>query len=207
MALKFMQIALTPDVQAAEDRYFGRHHAVAGAPERDDLTEGEAAFIARRDSFYIATVNADGWPYLQHRGGPAGFLKVLSPRLLGFADLKGNRQLLTTGNLTGDDRVTLFLMDYPQGERLKILGHARVVDARENVKLADQLSPSPELRGKIERVFLVEVVSYDWNCSQYITPRYTVEEMEEVIGPLKRRIAELEERVLEGGGGDRRRLS
>ena len=182
MAAKFMQMVLTPAVQAAQDRYFGRHHVVAEAPARDAFTEEEAAFIATRDSFYMATTNADGWPYIQHRGGPAGFLKVLGPHLLGFADLKGNRQLLSTGNLEGNDRVALFLMDYPHRERLKILGHARVLDAREHSDLADQLSPAPELRDRIERLFLIEAVSYDWNCPQYITPRYTLAEFEAAGG-------------------------
>ena len=195
MAAKFMQMSLTPAVQAAEERYFGRHHVVADAPERDALTEDEAAFIATRDSFYMATTNADGWPYIQHRGGPVGFLKALGPNLLGFADLKGNRQLLSTGNLDGDDRVALFLMDYPRRERL---GHARVLDAREHSDLADELNPTPELRTRIERLFLIDVVSFDWNCPQYITPRYTEAEIAEAVAPLKARIAELEAQVAKG---------
>ncbi len=195
MAAKFMQLAITADVQAAQERYFGKHQAIAGAPERDPFTADEAAFIARRDSFYMATTNSDGWPYLQHRGGPAGFLKVLSPHRLGFADFKGNRQLLTTGNLDGNDRVALFLMDYPNRERLKILGHARVLDAREHPDLADQLTPTPELRDKIERLFLIEVVSFDWNCPQYITPRFSAAEVETIAAPLKARIAELEKQL------------
>ena len=192
MATRFLQLMLTPEVQAAEERYFGKHQVVANAPARDALTENEFAFIADRDSFFLATTNSDGWPYIQHRGGPAGFLKVLSPLLLGFADLKGNRQLLTAGNLGGDDRVALFLMDYAHRERLKILGHARVVDAREEPVLADQLSPAPEFRGKVERLFLIEVVSFDWNCPQYITPRFTEVEIEKFAAPLKARIAYLE---------------
>jgi predicted pyridoxine 5'-phosphate oxidase superfamily flavin-nucleotide-binding protein len=195
MAAKFMQIALTPAAQAAQDRFYGRHQAVPSAPEGDTLTEDETAFIAARDSFYMATTNSDGWPYIQHRGGPPGFLKVLGPDSLGFADFKGNRQMLTTGNLAGNDRVALFLVDYPQRTRLKILGHARAIDARENATLADQLSPSPELRGKIERLFLIRVVGFDWNCPQYITPRYTAEEVNEAVAPLKARIAELEEQL------------
>ncbi|MEO6741250.1 MAG: pyridoxamine 5'-phosphate oxidase family protein [Chthoniobacteraceae bacterium] len=195
MAAKFMQLVLTPAVQAAQERYFGKHQSVAEAPERDPFTGDEAAFIAARDSFYMATTNSDGWPYVQHRGGPAGFLKVLGPHQLGFADFKGNRQVLTTGNLDGDDRVALFLMDYPNRERLKILGHARVLDARDNAELADQLTPTPELRSRIERIFLIEIVSYDWNCPQYITPRYTEAEVEAHIAPLKARIAELEMRL------------
>ena len=192
MADKFMQLVLTPAVQRAQEKYFGRHQAVAAAPEHNPLTADEAAFIATRDSFYMATVNSDGWPYLQHRGGPAGFLKVLGPTLLGFADLKGNRQLLSTGNLEGNDRTALFLMDYPNRERLKILGHARVLDAREHPELADQLSPAPELRGRIERTFLIEMVSYDWNCPQYITPRHTDAEVAALTAPLEARITELE---------------
>jgi predicted pyridoxine 5'-phosphate oxidase superfamily flavin-nucleotide-binding protein len=117
MASRFMQLMLTPAVQAAQDRYFGRHQAAANAPAREEFTEDEAAFIAERDSFYLSTINSDGWPYIQHRGGPAGFLKVLGPHSLGFADLKGNRQLLTSGNLAGNDRVALFLMDASETAR------------------------------------------------------------------------------------------
>ena len=192
MAAKFLQLVLTPAVQAAQEHYFGKHQSVAAAPERDPFTADEAAFIAARDSFYMATTNSDGWPYLQHRGGPSGFLKVLGPHHLGFADFKGNRQMLTTGNLDGNDRVALFLMDYPNRERLKILGHAQVLDAREHSDIADQLTPTPELRSKIERLFLIEVVSFDWNCPQYITPRFSEAEVEQAIAPLKARIAELE---------------
>ena len=190
-----MQQVLTPAVQAAQDLYFGRHQVVEHAPERDALSEEEMTHIASRDSFYLATTNSDGWPYVQHRGGPPGFLKVLGPNLLGFADFKGNRQMLSTGNLSGDDRVALFLMDYPRKERLKLLGHARVLDAREYVELADQLSPAPELRSKIERLFLIEVVGFDWNCPQYITPRFTAAEVAEQVEPLKTRIAELERKL------------
>ncbi|HEY0256448.1 MAG TPA: pyridoxamine 5'-phosphate oxidase family protein, partial [Candidatus Methylacidiphilales bacterium] len=125
MADRFMQIVLTPAVQAAQDKYFGHHQAVASAPERNPFGSEEVEFIAARDSFYIATTSETGWPYIQHRGGPPGFLQVLGPNLLGFPDYKGNRQLLTTGNLGANDRVALFLMDYPGRQRLKILGHAR----------------------------------------------------------------------------------
>jgi hypothetical protein len=195
MPEKFMQLALTPEVQSAQDHYFGRHQSMANAPERDTFTDDELAFIAARDSFYMATTNSDGWPYVQHRGGPPGFLKVVAPDQLGFADFKGNRQMLTTGNLAGNDRVALFLMDYPQQTRLKILGHGRVVDARENGTLADQLCPLPELRDKVERLFLIHVVGFDWNCPKYITPRYTSGEIQEAIAPLQARIAELEEQL------------
>jgi predicted pyridoxine 5'-phosphate oxidase superfamily flavin-nucleotide-binding protein len=191
MADKFMQLVLTPAVQQAQDKYFGKHQVVESALEIDPLTRSEAYFIDSRDSFYMATVSETGWPYLQHRGGPLGFVKVLGPNLIGFADFKGNRQLVSTGNLDVTDRVALFMMDYPHRTRLKLLGHARLLDAREHPELVDQLAPEP-LRRKVERLFLVEVISYDWNCPQYITPRFTAAEVERYAAPLKVRIAELE---------------
>ena len=191
MADKFMQLVLTPAVQQAQDKYFGRHQDVASAPETDALTPDEAGFIASRDSFYMATLSETGWPYVQHRGGPPGFVKVRGPDLIGFADFKGNRQLISTGNVGVTDRVALFMMDYPHRTRLKLLGHARVLDAREHPELVDQLVPEA-LRRKVERLFLIRVISYDWNCPQYITPRFTATEMENYAAPLKARIAELE---------------
>jgi predicted pyridoxine 5'-phosphate oxidase superfamily flavin-nucleotide-binding protein len=196
MAAKFMEMVLTPAVQRAQDKYFGKHQVVANAPETDSLTPDEADFIASRDSFYMATVSETGWPYLQHRGGPPGFVKVLGPNLIGFADFKGNRQLISTGNLDIIDRVVLFMMDYPYRTRLKLMGHARVLDAREHPELVDQLAPEA-LRNKVERLFLVQLVSYDWNCPQYITPRYTAAEVEKYTAGLKARIAELEAQLEE----------
>lgn len=194
-----MQIALTPAVQRAEDHYYGRHQVVQNAPEKDVLTEDEAMFIAQRDSFYMGTVSEDGWPYVQHRGGPVGFVKVLGPNQIGFADFKGNRQLLSTGNLSVSDRVAIFMMDYPNRQRLKLLGHAKVVDAREHPECVEKLA-SEELRGKVERLFLIDVVSYDWNCPQYITPRFTAAEVEAYAASLKKRIAELEAKLAAQGG-------
>ncbi len=195
MAGRFLETYFTPEVLAAQAHYYGRSQVVPPQPEHDPLSAEEAEFIARRDSFYMATVTSDGWPYIQHRGGPTGFLRLLDPQTLGFADFKGNRQLLTMGNLAATDRVSLFLMDYPRRERLKILGHARTLDARDHGDLADQLTPTPDLRGKVERVFLINVVSFDWNCPQYITPRYTAAEVEAAAAPLRQRIEELEARL------------
>jgi len=191
MAGKFLELAFTPNVLAAQQKYFGRSQQLPPQPERDALTDDEAQFIQSRDSFYLSTVSEAGWPYVQHRGGKPGFLHVVSPTQLAFADYKGNRQMLSTGNLAANDRVCLFLMDYPQRTRLKILGHAKVVDAREHPELVAQLA-EPEARGIVERIFLIEVVSYDWNCPKYITPRYTASEVQEAIEPLQARIAELE---------------
>lgn len=186
-----MHLVLTPAVQRAQDRYFGGHDVVDDAPETDPFTDHEADFIAARDSFYMATVSETGWPYLQHRGGPAGFVKILGPNFLGFADFQGNQQLLSTGNLAANDRVAIFMMDYPRRARLKLLGRARVLDAREHPELVETLAPET-LRSRTERIFLIKVISYDWNCPKYITPRFTQPEVEKLITPLQARIAELE---------------
>ncbi len=191
MAERFMQTVLTPSVLAAQDHYYGRHAVVDAAPEHDPFTDEERGFIEARDSFYMASITENGWPYVQHRGGQPGFLRVVSPTQLAFADYKGNRQMLTTGNLAANDRVALFLMDYRRRERLKILGHARVEDARAHPELVAQFA-EPEARGIVERIFFVDVLSFDWNCPKYITPRYTAAEVEAAVGPLKQRIAELE---------------
>lgn len=191
MAGRYLETYFTPQVLAAQKRYFGRSQSLPPQPEQDPLTADERAFIEARDSFYLATVSENGWPYVQHRGGPPGFLRVVSPTQLAFADYRGNRQMLTTGHLAAQDRVALFLMDYPRRERLKLLGHARVEDARRHPELVAQFS-EPETQGIVERIVLINVVSFDWNCPQYITPRYTAAEVETAIAPLKARIAELE---------------
>jgi hypothetical protein len=158
------------------------------------LTPEEIEFISRRDSFYMASVTENGWPYIQHRGGTPGFLRVLSPSQLAFADYKGNRQMLSTGNLAANARVALFLMDYPQRNRLKILGHAQVKDARQNPELVSQLAEQV-VQPIVERFFIIDVVAFDWNCSKYIKPRYTAEEVAQLVAPLKDRIAELEAQI------------
>ncbi len=198
MPARFLKTVLTPPVLAAQQHYYGRSGGVGPAAERDPLTDEERVFIEARESFYMATVTETGWPYLQHRGGAPGFLRVVSPTQLAFADYRGNRQLLSTGNLATNDRVTLFLMDYPHRERLKILGHARTEDAREHPELVAQLA-EPETRGLVERLFFIEVLSFDWNCPKYITPRYTVAEVETAVAPLRQRIAELEAQLQSRG--------
>lgn len=191
MTARYLETFVTPPVQDAQRQAYGRALQIEGAPPRDPLGPDEIAFVGARDSFYLATVNPDGWPYLQHRGGPAGFLRVLDAHTLGFADLRGNRQLLTTGHLRADDRVALFLMDYPARRRLKLAGHARTLLAGDEPELAARLAP-PGLVTKVERLMLIDVLAFDWNCPAYITPRYTVAEVEEAAAPLHARIAELE---------------
>lgn len=191
MALKYLELAMTEAVHRAQTQYYGRAVNIPGAPERDPLTHDEADFIAARDSFYLGSISETGWPYIQHRGGPRGFLRVVNETTLAFADYKGNRQLLTTGNVSMNDRVTLFLMDYQNRARLKILGHARVEDARAHPELVAQIA-DPAMQSAVERLVFIDVVSFDWNCPKYITPRYSVEEVEELAGSLQTRIAQLE---------------
>ena len=191
MARRFRELTQTPDVQAAQARYYARsqQHAPTSGPDR--LGPDEEDFIASMDSFYLASVNQDGWPYVQHRGGPVGFLKVLSQTELGFADLKGNRQLLTTGNVAANDRVCLFLMSYPHRARLKLLGHAEIVHVQDDPALAQVLTP-PGLESAVERLFRIRLEGFDWNCPQHITPRFTQADVERVVRPLQARVAELE---------------
>jgi predicted pyridoxine 5'-phosphate oxidase superfamily flavin-nucleotide-binding protein len=191
MATKYLDLSFTDSVCRAQNQYYGNVGKIVGAPERDPLSQAEAEFIAARDSFYLGSISENGWPYIQHRGGPHGFLRVIDEGTLAFADYKGNRQLLTTGNVSVNDRVALFLMDYKNRERLKILGHARVEEASAHPELVAQLA-DPKMRSSVERLVFIDVVSFDWNCPKYITPRYSAEEVEEHVRPLKSRIAELE---------------
>lgn len=205
MPRRFAQLTFTDSVKAAQARYGTRWHNEryeASEAANAALGEREREFIAARDSFYLATVSETGWPYVQHRGGHPGFLKVLDATTLAFADFRGNLQYQSVGNLAADDRVSLILVDYAQRRRLKLLGHARVIDLD---KLDDR---APALReqlaiddagGRVERVLLIAVEAFDWNCSQHITPRISEHEMEQAIAPLFLRIAALEARLRELG--------
>lgn len=135
------------------------------------LREVEAEFLAARDSFYLATVSETGWPYVQHRGGPRGFLRVVSPTRIAFADFSGNRQYLSVGNASKDDRASMIVMDYANRRRLKLLGRLRFQDA-------DAAAELPGYPARIERLATFEVEGFDWNCPQHITPRYTRAEWE-----------------------------
>ncbi|MBI5853843.1 MAG: pyridoxamine 5'-phosphate oxidase family protein [Nitrospirae bacterium] len=194
MATKYLDLTFTDSVCRAQKQYYGSAGTITDAPERDPLGQAEAEFIAARDSFYVGSISENGWPYIQHRGGPPGFLRVMNETTLVFADYKGNRQLLSTGNVSANNRLALFLMDYRNRERLKLLGHARVEDARVHPELVAQIT-DPKMRSSVERLVFIDIVSFDWNCPKYITPRYSAEEVEELAGPLKRRIAELEAKL------------
>jgi uncharacterized protein len=169
------EILFTDSVKQAQTRYGSRvqmERLQQHGQANEALTEAERDFIQARDGFYLATVSESGWPYLQHRGGPAGFVRVLDGKTLGYADFRGNRQYVSTGNIAHDDRVSLFFMDYANRARLKLLGHARIVDAAEDPGLAARLAVSG-YPARVERAVLITVESYEWNCHQHITPRYT----------------------------------
>lgn len=191
MPARFLAELFTPEVLAAQERYARRSSPRSTAQDVDPLGPVEIEFISQRDSFYMATISTNGWPYVQHRGGPPGFLKVVDEQTLAFADFRGNRQLISTGNLAGEGRIALILVDYPSRTRLKVLGRARIVGAQEDPSLAERLGTAG-LGGKVERLVSIQVVAFDWNCPAYITQRYTVAEIQELIAPLRRRIAELE---------------
>jgi uncharacterized protein len=160
----------------------------------DLLGKKEAMFISARDSFYIASVTADGWPYVQHRGGPAGFVKLLDGNRIAFADFRGNKQYVSTSNLQAEPRVSLFLMDYPNKRRLKIIGKAQIVELDDDPELVTSLM-SADYKAVPERVYVIEVIGFDWNCPQHITPRFTEAEIAEVVAPLTTELAQLRAEV------------
>jgi predicted pyridoxine 5'-phosphate oxidase superfamily flavin-nucleotide-binding protein len=194
----FAAIAFTPAVRALQEAD-GSRAAYARLPEELPAGEGlgphESAFLQNADSFYMASVTETGWPYVQHRGGPRGFLRVLSPSRIAFADFRGNRQFVSAGNLAHDDRVALIVMDYANKRRLKLLGRLHfqnIGDADPAVAAAVAL---PGYRARIERVAVIAVEAFDWNCPQHITQRYTLAEIETAAKPLHERIAQLEAEI------------
>jgi len=181
MAHQFAEIMFTDSVKSAQEHVGSStqyERCTAGAGPNDELADTEASRIAQRDSLYMATVNADGRPYVQHSGGPPGFLRVLGPRCLAYAHFRGNKQKNSMGNAATNNRVSLILMDYPNRRRLKILGHMRIKDGRtaEATDLAKVKLPS--YKAQVERVVFIDVVAFDWNCPQHITQRYTESEFE-----------------------------
>jgi uncharacterized protein len=195
MAYAFGSLVFTPVVQALQDRYgsrrqYAKREESGFTPAR--IGPDEELFLAERDSFYMATVGATGWPYVQHRGGPKGFLKALDEHTIAFADFGGNKQFISTGNLITDDRVALILVDYPRQARLKILGHAKIFEGAGADPLVDNLR-DPEYAAAVQRVFVIDVEATDWNCQQHITPRFTTEQIRVVLTPYEKRMQALEQ--------------
>lgn len=192
MAYGFLEVAITPAVRAVqEDLGVARiWENFKGHREFDRFSEAEARFIADRDSFYMATTSQTGWPYLQHRGGPRGFLKQLDDRTLAFADYRGNRQYISLGNLSANDKACLFLMDYPRRARLKIYAHAEAVPLDADAALTATVLDGAQ--GQVERIIRLHLRSFDWNCPQHIVPRFTEAELADALRPLNDRLAQLE---------------
>ena len=199
MGHRYAEIAFTPNVKALQTELGSRNGYARLESKQGDfnhrLTAREADFITARDSFYMATVSETGWPYVQHRGGRSGFVKVLDETAFAFADYSGNRQYLSTGNLAGNDRVSLFFMDYPGRTRLKVLGRASIVGKDEAPSIHPKLQDNGGSR--IERWFVITVEAFDWNCPQFITPRYTHAELKSILSPLHEKISELERQLAE----------
>jgi len=196
MGRRFAEVAFTPGVKEQQVRHGsrGQYQRIETSGNADAaLGPAERDFIAARDGFYMASVSETGWPYIQYRGGPKGLLHALDERTVGFADLRGNMQYISTGNLLHDDRVALFLMDYAYQARLKILGHAEIFENTPQAKEWIERLYLPEKDARPERAVLIHVEAYDWNCQQHITPRFTQEEVEQMLEPVRRRIAQLEE--------------
>jgi predicted pyridoxine 5'-phosphate oxidase superfamily flavin-nucleotide-binding protein len=186
MARAFAEIAFTDSVKAAQTRNGSRraYQKFDMDPERGDrLTEREIEFIALGDSFYMGTVSETGWPYVQHRGGPKGFLKALDDKTLAFADFRGNKQYISIGNLKVDNRVALFIMDYPNQQRLKLWARARLVDRSENPELIAKLQDT-NYDARVERAVVFTIEAFDWNCPQHITPRFSPAEVERLMAPV-----------------------
>ncbi len=201
----FADIAFTPSVKAAQQRDgsragYARSFEGDSEPFNDRLGDSEAAFIAAQRSFYMATVSETGWPYLQHRGGPRGFLKVLDDKTLAFADYAGNRQLISVGNLANNDRVALILMDYAQRVRLKLLGRLEVQDLPPHDVLAKMLV-DPVYRARPQRAMVIRVEGFDWNCPQHIPVRIDAEDVQRALDQRDARIAELEARLAQHAAG------
>ena len=199
MATAFAEIAFTPSVKAAQSLYGSREKNARfelAEDARNQLTEFEADFIAERDSFYQATVSESGWPYVQHRGGPKGFVKVLDDRTIGFADFRGNVQYLSVGNLGANNRISLILVDYPNRQRLKVWGRVHIIHENEDPEIIAKLEV-PTYRARVERGIVIRIEALDWNCPQHITRRYSKAEVDKLIAPLVDEIKTLKARVTE----------
>lgn len=183
MTQRYRDLMFTPAVRDVQERngsaeMYGRQKPGDGAP--DELTAAEMAFVSMRESFYMATISETGWPYMQHRGGPQGFVKILGPQTIGIADYRGNRQYLSLGNLAGNDRASLFFMDYMGRRRLKVLARARIAELDQEPELIKQLT-DPGFDEILERGLIFEVEAFDWNCPKYITPRFTEAELQMIM--------------------------
>lgn len=194
MARAFAEIAFTPTVRAAQ-AFYGSAKAygkflTSDADAGNRLGPRETQFIEARDSAFQATVSETGWHYVQHRGGPRGFLKVLDDSRVAYADLSGNRQYVSLGNLQSDDRVSLILVDYPNQARLKIWGRVSFVEIDDDPGLVTELA-AVYPKARPERAVMITIEAFDWNCPQHIPQRLTAEEYDDVLAPLRSELESL----------------
>ena len=196
MARAFAEISFTPSVLKIQQQQ-GSAESYAkflepDAERGDTLGAAEIAFLAARDGFYQATISETNWPYVQFRGGPAGFLKIIDDRTIAYADFRGNRQYVSAGNLADSDKISLILMDYPNRRRLKIWGRAKLVDKNDDAKLVSSLQVKG-YRGLPERAVVITIEAFDWNCPAHIPQRLTAEELKPHLAVLHQQIADLSE--------------
>jgi predicted pyridoxine 5'-phosphate oxidase superfamily flavin-nucleotide-binding protein len=196
MAKNFAEIAFTTAVKEMQEKLGSRSSYARMEKDTyvDGLRKNEIDFIAQRDSFYMASIGENNYPYIQHRGGPKGFLKVLDAKRLGYIDFKGNMQYISVGNIATNNNVALIMVDYPARARLKIFAKAEIADLKENPELFKSLDLE-EYKFRPERMMVFNVEAFDWNCPQHITPRYTIEEIEEVFAPQRNYITKLESEI------------
>ena len=196
MAKNFAAIAYSDAVKEMQEKLGSR--ASYARMERDThidgLTDNETDFIAQRDSFYMASIGEKGFPYIQHRGGPKGFLKVLDSKRIGFIDFKGNMQYITVGNLATNNNIAIIMVDYPARARLKIFAKAEIIELKDNPVLYDLLDLT-EYKFRPERMMVLNIEAYDWNCPQHIIPRYSADEIEQAFAPQRNSMMKLEEEV------------
>jgi predicted pyridoxine 5'-phosphate oxidase superfamily flavin-nucleotide-binding protein len=195
MAYTFGSLVFTPVIKGLQERYGSRRQYAkreTSGLSQDSIGPSELEFLAERDSFYMASVGATGWPYIQHRGGPKGFLKVIDEHTVAFADFRGNKQFISTGNLMTDDRVALILVDYPRQARLKIVGHVKIAEGAEMKEWIEKVH-DPDYDAVVERVFVIQVAAFEWNCQQHITPRFTEEQIRSALAPIEERTRTLEQ--------------
>lgn len=198
MAKNFASLAFTDEVKALQEKYGSRssYERVEKRDVGEGLTENEIDFIRQRDSFYMASIGENGFPYIQHRGGPKGFVKVIDANTIGFIDFSGNKQYITVGNLATHNNVSLFMMDYPARARLKLYAKAEIIELNARPDLLKSLSLA-DYQARPERMMLLHIEAYDWNCTQHITPRYTEKEIDEALAPQREYIKKLEQELKE----------
>ena len=196
MAKNFAEIAFSDAVKELQEKNGSRknYERMEKNQVRNGLTENEIGFIEDRDSFYMASMGENGFPYIQHRGGPKGFVKILDPKRIGFIDFKGNMQFISVGNIATNNNVALIMIDYPTKTRLKIYAKAEIVELKDNPQLYDVLNLE-DYEFRPDRMMILHIEAFDWNCPQHITARYTYEDIEEVFTSQKAVIANLEKEV------------